>query len=942
MSENASARTTRLTVGITLSLMLAAPAATAGVPGSVTAEQQRVVEAIELRTGRAVSAAFHEQHGTVRWLSGDLGALTPPDANGAMSWLIEHRSLLRLEEPTTQLRFVEAIRSPITGYTHLVFARQEAGLTVWAAELVLHVAPDGRLTDLTASYPPTLPLTVGALGLDDTVLAAGRELDALAPELAPRRPVRRVLVEHQGALETAWQLGLMWHERAPRAFEMLIASTDGRLLRRWSLVQDGIVANTGNGKLPNGKQVSLNVGYYEEGQHFLLHDLGRTLAPGRKFATYDANNFGDIEQLLGSFAEVVSSDGQFKDSGAVASHYHMGLVYDYFQQRHAWQSWNGSGGSIESFVHVDSQLNNAYWHGGVEAMFFGDGDGSMFTQLSSCLDVAGHELTHGVIAGTVDLVYENQPGALNEHLADFFATMIDRPSGGPADWWLGEDCIGPAFPTPYLRHIKDPPKGGQPSHAFDFVNLPNTEDGDWGGVHTNSGIPNKVGYLVAATLGLEAAEKIHFELLRGKYIGSNASFLDFRNGWISACQAAVGGIGCDNGQGAFDQVGILAQGATPNCPAGSTPGGTFGCSCPSGSPFNYSTGACGGSAGSCGGVPASGVCTGATLQSCVNGTVITTQCSGGACAWSPVFGSYQCTTQLDCGSVGPGGSCSGSQAFHCVGGSLEVLDCAQYGKTCAGGQCVTSGASGCTPSCAGASCGGDGCGGSCGSCVGGEVCHSGVCDPWVATGCGAVTFEGECSGALLAYCDQDLLMEIDCAAQGATCGFNADANYFDCVVGTGAPQGCGGVPDGGQCAGAVLSYCEDGQLKTMDCGAVGLTCGNNPSVGHFDCLAESQTGCGDATWEGMCTADNAVVWCEAETIKTLQCKSEYQSCKYTLSGFFYDCVNFADPPAGEEAPSRGGGFCSAAPRPVHPPGVLFGLLLLTLALVAAARRSRAQ
>lgn len=916
------------------------------VPPSVNPSQLDALSRMEMTSARPVSAAFHTEWGTPTWLSGRLGKLTRVDAAGGMDWLIANATLLRLTDPRTQLRFLEKRVSPRSGYAHLIYGRQEGAVIVWSAEIVLHVRPDGAVTDLTASYPPSLPVVLGALAPSDTMDVAGVELGALAPELAPKRPVRRVFVAHRGQLEMAWQFGLMWHDRHSRAFEVLASARDGRVLRRWTLIQDGVTAKTGSGTLPTGKQVSLNVGFYEEGNHYILHDLSRGLSSGAKFATYDAKNEGNLSDLIGAIQNVASSNGTFKDGAAVAAHYNLGLVHDYFKKTHGWNSWNGSGGAIESFVHVDNQLNNAYWHGGIEAMFFGDGDGQLFTQLATCLDVAGHELSHGVVGGTVGLVYENQSGALNEHIADFMAMMVDPPTGSPQDWWLGEDCMGSGFPTPFLRHIKDPAKAGQPGHGFDYADLPNTEDGDWGGVHVNSGIPNKISYLLATTLGRSKAEQIHFEILRGKYIGANATFLDFRNGWLSACNS-VGGGACDNGLGAFDQVGITAQGTAPSCPSGASGGGTFGCKCPSGSPYNYSTGQCGGSASSnCGGVPASGVCEGTTLKQCVNGKLVTTSCSGGACLWSSVFGSYQCSAQADCGSVGSGGVCIGSQVKFCEGGTLKELDCAQYGKTCSGGQCVDLGSSTCTPACNGA-CGSDGCGGSCGSCSAGTVCESGQCIEWEAQECGAVTYEGECNGVQLSFCDNDILVQLDCGSNGGSCGFNDEQSYFDCVVPEGAEAvSCGGVSADGSCQGSVLSYCEGDALQTFDCAQMGLACGLNPTTNTYDCLGEGAAGCGDVTFKGVCNESGAVVFCQDEAVQTLQCNLNYQKCEYNLGKFFYDCVNFQDPPAGEEGPSREGGFCSVDPRqapaaPWGPLGVAFGLIALLWLMASVTGRAGA-
>src|SRR5215203_7409311 len=98
-------------------------------------------------------------------------------------------------------------------------------------------------------------------------------------------------------------------------------------------------------------------------------------------------------------------------------------------------------------------MDNAFWNG--SAMFYGNGNSS-FRQLERGLDVAGHEMSHGVIQNTANLEYIGQSGALNESYADVFGAMIDRN-----DWQIGEDVVLPAvFPSGALRDLSNPNNGG--------------------------------------------------------------------------------------------------------------------------------------------------------------------------------------------------------------------------------------------------------------------------------------------------------------------------------------------------------------------------------------------------------------------------------------------------------------------------------------------------
>ncbi|MDB2670121.1 M4 family metallopeptidase, partial [Porticoccaceae bacterium] len=150
------------------------------------------------------------------------------------------------------------------------------------------------------------------------------------------------------------------------------------------------------------------------------------------------------------------------------------------------------------------------------------------------LDVAGHEFSHGVVQFTAHLVYQNQSGALNESFADFFGAMIDRE-----DWYMGEDLESPYSQYDYLRDMMNPSTTGQPGHMDNFMNLPNTDEGDHGGVHYNSGIQNRALYLLAegmsneglgVSIGKEKTENLAYQTLLK--LPSDAEFIDSANTMI--------------------------------------------------------------------------------------------------------------------------------------------------------------------------------------------------------------------------------------------------------------------------------------------------------------------------------------------------------------------------------------------------------------------------
>ena len=159
---------------------------------------------------------------------------------------------------------------------------------------------------------------------------------------------------------------------------------------------------------------------------------------------------------------------------------------------------------------------NAFWDG--EQMFYGTGDPKFTKSFTSDLDIIGHELTHGVIDYEAALNYENQSGSLNESYADVFGILIkqytNKTSARTANWLIGENTIKGinalrSMKEPGTAYKNDPLFGSDPQAGYmkDFMQMPNTPDNDYGGVHYNSGIPNNAFYITAFEMNGNAWDK---------------------------------------------------------------------------------------------------------------------------------------------------------------------------------------------------------------------------------------------------------------------------------------------------------------------------------------------------------------------------------------------------------------------------------------------------
>ena len=242
-------------------------------------------------------------------------------------------------------------------------------------------------------------------------------------------------------------------------------------------------------------------------------------------------------------------------------------------------SYDGDGATVIATVHYGQRYDNAFWNG--TQLVFGDGDGRVFERFTKPVDVLGHEFAHAVTEHTAGLVYQDQPGALNESFSDVFAACLKQrllgQRAGEADWLIGEGLFVPGIQARALRDMAapgtaydDPVLGRDPQvgHFDDFVV---TED-DNGGVHLNSGIPNRAFHLAATAVGgmsWEGAGFIWWTALTGGGAGPDTDFAGF-----AALTVEEAGEHRDAVEAAWAEVGVVPGSAPSPATEPAAPGGT--------------------------------------------------------------------------------------------------------------------------------------------------------------------------------------------------------------------------------------------------------------------------------------------------------------------------------------------------------------------------------
>ncbi|MCO5303783.1 MAG: M4 family metallopeptidase [Phycicoccus sp.] len=248
----------------------------------------------------------------------------------------------------------------------------------------------------------------------------------------------------------------------------------------------------------------------------------------------------------------------------------LGATWELWHAAYDRDSLDDKGLPLVASVHYGTGYDNAFWNG--RQMVFGDGDGEIFLSFTRSVDVIGHELAHGVTQYTSGLNYEGQSGALNESISDVFGVLVKQRllghSAADADWLIGAELLAPGVKGRALRDMAAPgtayddPRLGkdpQPAHMDAYVET----SADNGGVHINSGIPNRAFVLVARELGgnaWEDAGAIWVATITGD-IRADCDFATFAR---LTHEAAVSEFGAESAQAdavssAWKAVGVTAS-----------------------------------------------------------------------------------------------------------------------------------------------------------------------------------------------------------------------------------------------------------------------------------------------------------------------------------------------------------------------------------------------
>ena len=457
---------------------------------------------------------------------------------------------------------------------HTKVQQTVGGIPVWGGEAIVHLNKDGSLSTITDDLIGGISVnTAPNFEKDQSIEMAQRMYKG--SEFLTEKPTSDLWVYRTGKKDHLVYRIQMRREDGSQETAMPVIFVDAQTGEKVD-EYDNLQTATGSGSsLYNG---TVSIDTYYNGSTYYMEDIGR------KIGTFDNQNTTSSTYRFSDSNNVWNSTTQ---RAGVDAHYGAAKTYDYYLSVHNRNGIDGNGGPgyyqsadgatslISSKVHYGSNYNNAFWNG--QFMTYGDGDGSTFTPLVT-MDIAAHEITHGVTERTAGLIYQNESGALNESMSDVFGAMVERyENGGTINnqtWQIGEDAYTPGTSGDALRSMSDTHASGDPDHYSERY----TGSGDNGGVHINSGIPNYAFYLLSeggtnhvsnvtvSGIGANAAEKIFYRALT-VYMTTSTNFSGARTATLNAASNLYGS---SSSQYTATQTAWCAVGVG-SCPTNPTP-----------------------------------------------------------------------------------------------------------------------------------------------------------------------------------------------------------------------------------------------------------------------------------------------------------------------------------------------------------------------------------
>ncbi|WP_055524729.1 M4 family metallopeptidase [Streptomyces graminilatus] len=434
------------------------------------------------------------------------------------------------------------------GTVHTRYERTYEGLPVLGGDLVVDTAKSGAMKGVVKATGATIKVATTKASLpvakaEKQALAAAKDKSKSAKlSKQPRKVIWAASGHPVLAFETV--VGGLQEDGTPNELHVITDAATGKKLFQYQGVETGIGNTIYSG--------TVDLGTTQSGSTYTMTDAARG---GHK--TYNLNRGSSGTGTLFSGPDDVWGNGQASnlESAAADAHYGAALTWDYYKNVQGRTGIKGDGVAAYSRVHYGNNYINAFWQDGCFCMTYGDGSGN--ANPLTAIDVAGHEMTHGVTAATAGLVYSGESGGLNEATSDIFGTAVEFYANNPSDvgdYLIGEEININGDGTP-LRYMDKPSKDGSSKDSWSSslgsndVHYSSGPANHWfyllsegSGAKTINGVnynsPTSDGLPVTG-IGRDKAEKIWFRALSTKFT-SATNYKAARTGTLAAAGELYG------------------------------------------------------------------------------------------------------------------------------------------------------------------------------------------------------------------------------------------------------------------------------------------------------------------------------------------------------------------------------------------------------------------
>ncbi|MCO8304859.1 M4 family metallopeptidase [Streptomyces sp. RKCA744] len=384
------------------------------------------------------------------------------------------------------------------GTTHTRYDRTYAGLPVLGGDLIVHRAKGGDVRSVTKATKATVKVASTTAGIAPSAaakaavkLAKADDTTQAAADQAPRKVIWAATGKPVLAYETV--VGGVQKDGTPNQLHVITDAATGEKLYEYQAIK--------NGKGESEYSGSVELGTSKEGDGYTLTDADRG---GHRTTNLENKEDGEGAAFTDDDDNWGTGKPDDPQTAAVDAHYGAAVTWDYYKKVHGRDGIAGDGKGAYSRVHYGDSYVNAFWDDSCFCMTYGDGEGNKAPL--TALDVAAHEMSHGVTSATAGLEYSGESGGLNEATSDIFGTAVEFNADNATDvgdYLIGEkiDINGDGTP---LRYMDKPSKDGQSADEWsDSV-------GDLD-VHYSSGVANHFFYLLSEGSGAKEINGVKYD-----------------------------------------------------------------------------------------------------------------------------------------------------------------------------------------------------------------------------------------------------------------------------------------------------------------------------------------------------------------------------------------------------------------------------------------------